>query len=136
MIEQARGMDSFWVESAILEITEEIVARMKQLGVSKSDLAKLLGKSPAFITKLLQGNNNFTLETIVKIARRLNCQLRSHLQPAGLDSQWIDYHIDMSFRAITRPNEDEPVNRPVFDQRCYTSPEICLPVEELESIAV
>lgn len=91
LIERAKSRDRFWVESAILDFTEEILARMEHLDVSKSELANRLGKNPSFVTKLLRGNNNFTLETMVKLARKLDAEVRVHLQPDGTTSEWIDF---------------------------------------------
>ncbi len=90
LFERGKQRDAFWVETATLDFTEEIIARMEQLGVSKSELANRLGKTPQFVTKLLRGSNNFTIETMVKVARRLNAEVRVHLQPEGTMSEWID----------------------------------------------
>ena len=92
------------MESAILEITEEIVEKMELHGVSKSELAKRLGKTPSFVTKILGGRNNFTLETMVKIGRRLNCNFRSHLQPEGMTTEWCDFYQNKPISAVSPPN--------------------------------
>ncbi len=89
LFERARKRDRFWIETAILEFTEEITARMGTLGVNKSELAGRLKVRPAFITKLLSGTNNFTIETMVKTSRALDADLRIHLQPRGSASQWF-----------------------------------------------
>lgn len=89
LFDRTKTSDRYWVERSILDFTEEIVARMEQLGVSKSELANRLGKTPQFVTKLLHGSNNFTLETMVKVARQLNAEVRVHLQPEGTISEWI-----------------------------------------------
>ncbi len=91
LLDRAKSRDSYWVESTVLDFTEEIVARMERLGINKSELAKRLGKNPSFITKLLRGNNNFTVETMVKVARKLDSEVRIHLQPDGTLSEWIDF---------------------------------------------
>jgi len=80
----------YWVELAKLEFTEEMLARMKEAGVRKSQLAASLGAKPAFVTRLVSGHNNFTLETMVRVARALNCGFRTHLEPAGTKACWID----------------------------------------------
>ncbi|MDZ8118184.1 helix-turn-helix transcriptional regulator [Pontiella agarivorans] len=89
--EQARETDTYWVEKAIIECTEEMVARMEDAGLNRSELARRLGKKPAFVTKLLRGNNNFTFETAVKIARALDTEFVPHLRPKGWKTQWMDY---------------------------------------------
>lgn len=51
-------------ERLILEVTEAIATLLQDRGVSRSELARRIGKSPAFVTKLLRGDNNFTLRTL------------------------------------------------------------------------
>ena len=48
---------------------------MEKQGVSRADLARRLGTSPAYITKLLRGTYNPTLETVAKIAIALNARV-------------------------------------------------------------
>src|SRR5215203_3168000 len=71
----------YWVELAKLEFTEDIISRMKQLEVSKSQLANKLSVTPAMITRLLSGRNNFELATMVKLALALECTFKPNLQP-------------------------------------------------------
>jgi transcriptional regulator with XRE-family HTH domain len=52
-------------------ISEQIHYAMIRQGVSKSELAGRLGKSRAYVTKILQGNVNFTIDTLVQIGRAL-----------------------------------------------------------------
>jgi transcriptional regulator with XRE-family HTH domain len=63
------------LEGAKYDISEQIHLVMEHQDVSKAKLARKLGKSRAYITKILQGNANFTLESLVKIARALDCKL-------------------------------------------------------------
>jgi len=42
---------------------------MEANGVSRSDLARRLGVSPAYITKVLRGNINFTIDSMVRLVR-------------------------------------------------------------------
>jgi transcriptional regulator with XRE-family HTH domain len=87
---QARQNIKYHVQGAILEFTEDIVGRMGSRGVNKAQLAQKLGTSPAYVTKMLGGNTNFTLETMVKVANALGTKLRVHLQPDGSVTQWVD----------------------------------------------
>jgi hypothetical protein len=90
LFQRAEERTGYWVELAKLEFTEEMLARMKERGVKKGQLAAGLGAKPAFVTRLVSGHNNFTLETMVRVARALGCEFRSHLQPAGTKACWID----------------------------------------------
>jgi uncharacterized protein YqfB (UPF0267 family) len=67
-----------------------MLARMKEFGIKKGQMAAMLGAKPAFVTRLVSGHNNFTLETMVRVARALNCEFRCHLQPAGTKACWLD----------------------------------------------
>lgn len=51
-------------ERLILEVTEAIATLLQEQEVSRAELARRIGKSPAFVTKLLRGDNNFTLRTL------------------------------------------------------------------------
>jgi len=81
---------AYKTEAAVLEFTEELVARMECMGVSRTGLARKIGCSPAYVTKILRGGTNFTLETMVKIADVLGCKIRTHLQPEGTQTRWFD----------------------------------------------
>jgi transcriptional regulator with XRE-family HTH domain len=52
---------------------------MEQQGVSKVELARRLCKSRAYVTKALQGNTNFTMPSLIKIARALNRKVEVRL---------------------------------------------------------
>lgn len=77
---EAQQEHSYWVEGAILEFTEDMVHQMKEKRVSRSELARRIGASPAYVSKILRGSTNFTLDTMVKISRALDCSLRCRLQ--------------------------------------------------------
>ena len=90
LFSQAEERLDYFVEGAKNEFTEKIVARMRDLGISKSELAERLDAERSFVTRLLSGNNNFTIETMVRIARALDCGFRSHLEPDECDTVWVD----------------------------------------------
>jgi len=101
--DRAKKDDAYWVERAVLEFMEEVIARMEQLDVSRSELAARINVSPAYVTKILRGSSNFTLQSMVKIGRAIGCELRTHLQPEGMRSLWFDRfdeerHVKVGFR--------------------------------------
>lgn len=121
---------TYWEELAILDFTEEVVARMAALGVNKSQLAERLKVEPAYVTKLIGGSNNFTLRTMVKISRALAAELRFHLQPKGAQSVWTDYAVEGPRRQSVVPvpaasavtNEDfTPTTLPPVEAGSYES---------------
>ena len=46
---------------------------MVEKNITKTDLAKKIGVSKAYITKVLRGEANFTVETMVKFSMALGC---------------------------------------------------------------
>ncbi|WP_286976218.1 helix-turn-helix transcriptional regulator [Candidatus Aquicultor secundus] len=77
------------LEGVILEVTEEILGRMEQLGINKTDLARLLGVNKAAVTKFLRGSENLTLKTLVKVAMALGCDLSVTLPPCGFEARHV-----------------------------------------------
>ena len=88
--QQSEERPGYWIERAKLEFTREMLSRMEQLGVSKTELAKRLDVQPGLVTRLASGKNNFTVDTMVRIAIALQSTYRSHLQPKGQETMWID----------------------------------------------
>ncbi len=76
---EAESHDDYWIAGTIQEFTEELSRRMEEEKISRGDLARRLGTSPAYVTKILRGNANFTLATMVKLARALGMELRIRL---------------------------------------------------------
>ena len=75
----AQGQDEYWTERASLHFTEELTRWMEQQGLSRKDLAERIGSSQAYITKILKGNVNFTLASMVKLTRAMGAELRIEL---------------------------------------------------------
>lgn len=72
-------------ERLIMQATEAIAALLDEQGVHRSELARRIGKSPAFITKLLRGDNNFTLRTLSDVLFALNRS--AHLSLGGIGEE-------------------------------------------------
>ena len=67
----AEEQDEYWAELAILEFTSQINRLMQEKNISKVELARLLGTSPAYVTKVFRGDANFTMRSMVKLSRVL-----------------------------------------------------------------
>jgi transcriptional regulator with XRE-family HTH domain len=79
----AQEHDEYWTERASLRFTEELTRWMEQQGLSRKDLAEKIGSSQAYVTKILKGNVNFTLASMVKLTRALGAELRIELASKG-----------------------------------------------------
>ena len=77
-----RQGDGYWTELAINQFTEDVFAWMQRKGWSKADLAREMGVSQAYITKIMKGNANFTLASMTKLARVLGARLELKLVPS------------------------------------------------------
>jgi len=70
-------------ERVVMEATEALCDLMEQQGVSRSELARRLNISPAYITKMLRGTNNFTLRKLSDAFSALGQSLHVYYGPAG-----------------------------------------------------
>ncbi len=75
MFAEAEHRPEYWEEGAILEFTEALYIAMEAQGVTRAELARRLGTSQAYVTRVLSGNANFTLKTMSKLASALGMQL-------------------------------------------------------------
>ena len=75
LLVRAKERDSYWTARAVHGFTEDLCRLMKQRGVSKAELARRLGSSPAYVTRVLRGNTNFTIESMVRMVRALDGRL-------------------------------------------------------------
>ena len=81
LFDQAKGRDTYWAASLILDFTEGLHKMMEANGVSRSELARRLGVSPAYITKVLRGNVNFTLDSMVRLVRAAGGEVSLQVAP-------------------------------------------------------
>lgn len=83
LFEGAEARDDYWAQRAALRYTEAISDRMTTLNMSRAALARALDRSPAYVTKLLRGDVNFTLSTMVRLARVLGAEFQPTLVVKG-----------------------------------------------------
>jgi transcriptional regulator with XRE-family HTH domain len=81
LFNQAKERDTYWAASIILDFTEGLHKIMEANGVTRSDLARRLGVSPAYITKVLRGNVNFTVDSMVRLVRAAGGEVRVQVAP-------------------------------------------------------
>lgn len=81
MFRRAERSESFRAEKIKIEIAEQICLAMERQQVSRAELARRLGKSRAYISRVLQGSANFTLESLSRISSALSCRLELQFLP-------------------------------------------------------
>lgn len=71
MIKEDIKTNEFWSGVAKLEFSIFLNKTMKEKGISKSELARIIGKTPAYITKVMSGDANLTIESMVMFSRAI-----------------------------------------------------------------
>lgn len=66
----------YYLYGLINEITDKIETLMECQGLSKKELAERLGVSKASVSRILSGNRNMTLDTLVKVSFALGYRPR------------------------------------------------------------
>lgn len=85
-----RNTSAYQVEGLKVELAEQLYQAMQEQNISNAELARRLNTSRAYITKILQGDVNFTLETLGGIAHALNCEFRVELKPKVTKPNWAE----------------------------------------------
>lgn len=78
------GMRLYQQERAILEFTELLCEILQEQNVTRSELARRLGKTKGYITQLLDGRANMTVRTMSDVLVALGRAL--HFQDAPLSA--------------------------------------------------
>lgn len=78
-----------------LELSEGILQAMQAKGMKQADLARSIGKSRAYVTKILQGTTNFTVETVAALLwaleHRLHVDILTKREAEQREKAWVSY---------------------------------------------
>lgn len=85
LFKQAERHEDYWLAGAVFGFSEAVAAELERSGISRTELAKRLGTTPAYVTKILRGRTNFTLATMVRLARALGVELSIKLGSSEVD---------------------------------------------------
>ena len=75
LLEKYRNDPEYIAEGLLIDINEQIVRLLEESGINRTQLAKKLGVSNAYVTKLLNGNENLTIKQLVRVATSLRCNV-------------------------------------------------------------
>jgi transcriptional regulator with XRE-family HTH domain len=90
LFKEAETHADYWMAGPVIEFTEDLCRIMKEKRVSRAELARRIGSSRAYITKLLGGGANFTLLTMVKLAMALDGAVHIHISDKRATTRWRD----------------------------------------------
>jgi len=85
---EARERTSYWTADTIYSFTEELARAMEERHISRSELARRIGTSPAYVTKIMGGDVNFTVSTMVRLADAVG--LRIDLNMTSKEKNYTD----------------------------------------------
>ena len=106
---EAERHDDYQLALLVHDFTEALVRRMEEQGMSRAELARRLGTSHAYVTKVLRGNVNFTLASLVKLGRATGAQVRLDLcEPAKRSSEKAEPSSRRAGRRGVSPPEPAP----------------------------
>lgn len=91
----SRGV-AYWTRVAMRDFSEDLLERMGVLKMNNAALAEAAGVSPAYITKVFRGSENFTLETMTKLAMAVGGKVRIHICEQAAQTRWLDSSIGMA----------------------------------------
>ncbi|MCB1123362.1 MAG: helix-turn-helix domain-containing protein [Verrucomicrobiae bacterium] len=77
------------VEYRKLTVVEELLQFMKRQGINRADLAELMGVNKSRITKMLNGSENLTINTLVRAGLAVGADLQQTFVPKGQRGHWV-----------------------------------------------
>jgi transcriptional regulator with XRE-family HTH domain len=80
-LENSDNMRVFQQERAIYRVTELIESVMQAEGITRSELAKRLGRNKGWVTQLLDGEANKTIRTVADVLAVMGREFRSSATP-------------------------------------------------------
>ena len=73
-----------------LDVALSVEKEMTRQGMSRTHMAQKMGTSAPYITKILQGDANLTIDSLVKLAAVLGKDVEIRFRTPGQASQWFD----------------------------------------------
>jgi len=82
-----QGVD-YWAQAAMRRFVSDIDRRLLDQEMTRVQLAEKLGSTPAYVTKVMRGDVNFTLETMTKLAMAVGGKLQVHVVDRDASGEW------------------------------------------------
>ena len=84
---ERKKSDGYWVEAAKLDFAMKLEKQIRLAGLSYATLAKKIGTSAAYISKVFRGDTNMTIETMVKLSRASGARLKIEIVSESVAAQ-------------------------------------------------
>ena len=89
ILESYKDDFDFRLEGLIFDLTEQISKKLKEKKINRKQFAKVLNVSPAAVSKILNGNPNFTIRTLLSMADALKTELNIEFKGKELSSSEV-----------------------------------------------
>lgn len=80
----------YWAEHTKLDFAYSLDRMLNQRGMTRTAMATALNSSPAYITKVMRGDANLTIETMAKLALAIGGRVHVHISDADNRVRWIE----------------------------------------------
>lgn len=90
LLHHAEQCDDYWAEHAKLDFAMDLERLMDRQQLRKLDIATRLGTSPSYITKVMRGDANLTIDSMVRLARAVGGTLHLHIASQEAKVRWFD----------------------------------------------
>ncbi len=90
IIKGIRDSNAIWKQKAKLDFALDIVKLMDRANVSRAALAKRLDVSAPYVTKVLRGDENVSIDTMVRFARALDAHVSIRVCDSRSVLRWIE----------------------------------------------
>ncbi len=84
-LEAARKRPTYYEEDMLLDIATRVIEALEEKKITRTELARRMSVSPPYITKILQGHANMSIETLTKVAFAIDLKWECLLIPQHTD---------------------------------------------------
>ena len=88
-LEAARNTFEYRLEKILVEVAEQVCKSIETQGMTRSELAQRLAVTPAYITKLLNGNPNLTIKSLLRLSDAMGQTLDIRFAPKLVVAQSV-----------------------------------------------
>ena len=92
-------------EELVYNVTEDFLVMLEELGISKKELARRLGKSKSTVTQVLSGSRNMTLGSLSDICFALDVKPEIIIK-SSIKDEWKDVVIENKTDKLIKNSEN------------------------------
>lgn len=81
MFKKARRSPGYWLASTLVDVCESLLAVMHESGIAQIEIARKAQMKASTLSRVLSADQNFTMETLVRIAFAMGYRVKVVLEP-------------------------------------------------------